>query len=50
MKTNGEPSDATKKFYVDLIERNKRFFAENNIKTMSDLDALVLKTKKEKNK
>jgi hypothetical protein len=44
-KENGQPSDATKKFYADLIARNKQFFAENNIKTMRDLDDHTLKAR-----
>jgi hypothetical protein len=44
-KANGQPSDATKKFYADLVARNKQFFAENNIKTMRDLDAHTLKAR-----
>ena len=30
-------------FIADLIERNKQFIAENNIKTMSDLNKVVIK-------
>ena len=43
--SNGQPSEATKKFYADLIARNKQFFADNNIKTTRDLDAHTLQAR-----